>query len=404
MDIVIVAQYLGDLECLENTNGRFVYLGNMLSKDNNVEIVTTTFLHARKRQAKSIPDFYKKCKITALYEPGYPKNVCLQRFASHHKLAVNIKEYLAQRKKPDVIYAAVPSLSVASEAAKYCRRNHIRFIVDIQDLWPEAFKMVLHIPLISDAVFYPMNRQADKIYALADDIVAVSQTYADRALRVNEKCKEAKVVYLGTDKSVFDKYALPCLKSGVPDELKIAYVGSLGRSYDIASVIKAIQQVKSEQPLRLVVMGEGEMRQSLEEYAKACGITCTFTGNLPYPQMAECLSGCDIAVNPICKGSAGSIINKVGDYAMAGVPVVNTQESQEYQNLLEKYYAGINCKCEDVDDIAKALQLLADDETLRKEMADNSRRLGIDKFDRGTNYQKMVDCILRENTRGESRQ
>lgn len=400
MDIVIVAQYLGDLDCLEKTNGRFIYLGSMLSKDNEVEIITTTFLHARKCQAESIPDSFKGCKITAVYEPGYPKNVCLQRFASHHKLAVNIKEYLDKRKKPDVVYAAVPSLSAAWEAAQYCQRNHVRFIVDIQDLWPEAFKMVFHVPLISDAVFYPMKRQADQIYAFADEIIAVSQTYADRALHVNEKCKQATVVYLGTDKSVFDKYKLPCLQSDAADELKIAYVGSLSRSYDLASVIEAMKQIKSKRPLHLIVMGEGELRGRLEEHSRLCGVKCTFTGNLPYPQMAECLAGCDIAVNPIRKGSAGSIINKVGDYAMAGIPVVNTQESKEYQQLLELYHAGINCKCEDVNDIAQALQLLIDDETLRKEMADNSGKLGRDKFDRRTNYQKVVDCILRENTPG----
>lgn len=398
MDIVIVAQYLGDLEHLETTNGRFIYLSGMLTEENEVEIVTTTFLHSLKRQAEVVPDFFGGCKITALYEPGYPKNVCLKRLISHYILAKNIKKYLRQRKKPDVIYAAVPSLSVVYEVAKYCQSNKVRFIVDVQDLWPETFKMVFNIPLVSNAVFYPMKRRAEQIYALADKIAAVSQTYADRAMKVNKKCKDASVVYLGTDKKIFDKYALPRLQSDTADELKVAYVGSLSRGYDIVGVIKAMEQVKSQRPLRLVVMGEGELRQLLEEYAQACGIAYIFTGNLSYPQMAECLSGCDIAVNPVCKGSAVNIINKVGDYAMAGLPVLNTQESQEYQNLIEEYHAGINCKCEDVNDIAKALQSLINNETLRKQMADNSRRLGIDKFDRGTNYQKLVDCILRENT------
>lgn len=60
--------------------------------------------------------------------------------------------------------------------------------------------------------------------------------------------------------------------------------------------------------------------------------------------MVGLLCSCDIAVNPIKKGSAGSIINKVGDYAAAGIPVVNTQENLEYKNILEEYNAGINVK------------------------------------------------------------
>ncbi len=37
----------------------------------------------------------------------------------------------------------MPSLDVAKVAAKYAKENNIRFIIDIQDLWPEAFRMVL---------------------------------------------------------------------------------------------------------------------------------------------------------------------------------------------------------------------------------------------------------------------
>ena len=43
--------------------------------------------------------------------------------------------------------------------------------------------------------------------------------------------------------------------------------------------------------------------------------------------MVGMLGVCDIAVNSISKGAAQSIINKHGDYAAAGLPVVNTQES-----------------------------------------------------------------------------
>lgn len=202
MDIVIIAQYAGDMEHPEKYNGRFTYLAKMLSEGSrdSVELVTTTFMHDTKRQANDILKTYVGCKITALYEPGYPRNVCLKRFHSHHILAKNLKKYLMTRKKPDVVYAAVPSLDVAGAAAEYCQQNNIRFLLDIQDLWPEAFQMVFHVPLISDMIFAPMRKKADEIYSAADEIIAVSQTYANRALQVNKKCKSPYVVYLGTEK------------------------------------------------------------------------------------------------------------------------------------------------------------------------------------------------------------
>ena len=40
---------------------------------------------------------------------------------------------------------------------------------------------------------------------------------------------------------------------------------------------------------------------------------------MSYEDMVQTLVQCDIAVNPIIKGAAQSIINKVGDYAAAGL-------------------------------------------------------------------------------------
>lgn len=407
MDIVIIAQYIGDLEHLEKTNGRFIYLGGMLSEENEVEILTTTFLHGSKSQAQHIPASFQGCKITALYEPGYPKNVCLQRLASHHKLAKNIKKYLYQRKKPDVIYAAVPALSIAAETAKYCRRKHVKFIVDVQDLWPEAFQMVFHVPLLSNAVFYPMKKQADRIYALADEIIAVSQTYADRALSVSKKCQEAAVVYLGTAKHVFDEYAKAGMLLNVRykiireemqngsgrDTTRLVYVGTLGHSYDISVVLAALRELSNEEmkKVQFIVIGDGPKRKQFEQ--EAVGLPVIFTGMIPYMEMVWLLCRCDIAINPIKKGAAQSIINKHMDYAMAGLPVINTQECMEYRNLLEQYNCGINCQCENANSVARAIRYLMEKENIQKEMGKRHREMAEELFDRGRSYRKIVNKI-----------
>ena len=121
MDIVIVAQYLRDIENFEGNNSRFVYLAKMLISDkaNQVEIITSDFEHGKKQHFPCVGEL-TGIKVTVCHEPGYPKNVCLKRFISHKVLARNIKGYLETRKKPDVVYAAVPSLSVAEACSDYC--------------------------------------------------------------------------------------------------------------------------------------------------------------------------------------------------------------------------------------------------------------------------------------------
>ena len=391
MDIVIVSQYLRNIESLTENNSRFIYLAKLLVKNGNeVEIITSDFYHSTKRHFQSA-DKLSGIKITMQHESGYKKNISIKRFASHKELGKNIGKYLELRKNPDLVYCAVPSLDVAGQVAKFCAKEHVKFAVDIQDLWPEAFKMVVNIPVISDIIFMPMKNQANRIYQMADKIIAVSETYASRARFVNKKFLDSRVVYLGTEKKIFEQ-VIPKNETS-NDLIKIAYVGSMSASYDLNTVIDAISQMPNHANVKLIAMGDGSLREQFMQSAKKRRIQADFTGRLPYLEMVAKLKSCDIAVNPITKGSAGSIINKVGDYAMAGLPVVNTQESDEYRQLLDEYKAGINCQCESVDEVSEALELLIKDEQLRKTVAENSLRLGKERFDREQTYQEIINYI-----------
>ena len=396
MDIVIVSQYLRNIEYFESNNSRFVYIAKLLamSKNNNVEIITSDFNHTKKEKFNKIGKL-DGVKITACHEPGYPKNVCLKRFNSHKKLSKNIKEYLEKRKKPDIIYCAIPSLAVGKIVAQYAEKNGVRFVIDIQDLWPEAFKMVFKIPLLSNAIFYPMKRQANYIYKCADDIIAVSETYCNRALKVNKKVKKGLSVFLGTDLNYFDECAKKNKVEFDDDLVRIAYIGTLGHSYNIPIVIDAIRYLndKGINNLKFIIMGDGPLKEEFENYAEEKKVDCQFTGRLEYEKMVGLLCSCDIAVNPIKKGSAGSIINKVGDYAAAGLPVINTQENNEYRNLVEEYKIGFNCENNNSNDLAEKINILWNDEKSRKEFGNNNRKLAEKKFNRNRTYNEIVKLM-----------
>ncbi|MDN4605926.1 glycosyltransferase family 4 protein [Sporosarcina highlanderae] len=396
-DILIIAHFTqvpGEIG-----NGRFHYIAENIDKEkSSVEVVTTSFSHRTKsrriitnEQLNSI-----SYKLTILQEPGYKKNVSIKRFYSHYIMGKSLKRYFEKRKKPDVIYCSVPSLDVARIAANYAKKQGVRFIIDIQDLWPEAFKMVFNIPLISDILFYPMKKQANYIYSNADEIIAVSQTYADRALSVNNKCKEAHSVYLGTELAYFDKLVKENILLNKPkDEIWVAYIGTLGHSYDLYSVIDALAILKDNgiSNVKFIVMGDGPLRSKFENHANEKGIYTEFTGRLEYNKMIGILKSCDIAVNPIKAGSAGSIINKVGDYAAAGLPVLNTQESNEYKELVEYYRVGFNCKNGCSLDLYEKLLDLINDKNLREDMGRNNRELAEDLFNRGKTYRKISNLL-----------
>jgi glycosyltransferase involved in cell wall biosynthesis len=362
------------------------------------ELVTSGFFHAEKSQREKDSPAYDALpyRLTLLPEPSYTRNLSLKRIHSHAVFAKGVARYLKTRKRPDIVYCAVPSLSVARAVARWCGKNDLRLIVDVQDLWPEAFMMAFHIPVLRRPAFWPMKKQADFIYKSADKILAVSETYRDRALCVNRKDPEGLSVYLGTDLAQFDRYRHSAPKDKPTGAFRIAYVGTLGHSYDPGLIIKAIALLPSaiREDVLFVVMGDGPLRTEFERKAEETGVRADFTGLLPYPDMVRKLCVCDIAVNPIVKDAAQSIINKVADYAAAGLPVVNTQQNEEYRSLLSAYRAGINCS-QDAAEIASALQTLIQDPNLRREYGRNNRRLAEERFDRGKTYGKITELIDR---------
>lgn len=395
MRIIIIANFTLNLD--GEREGRFSYLMEALfERGHDTELVTTDFSHGRKRRRDEPRRDLYKTKIILCHEPGYKKNISIKRLFSHWIWGKNVYKYLKSIAKPELIYCAVPSLTVAKLAARYCQQNNVKFVTDVQDLWPEAFCMAIHNKLLQK-LFLPMKHNADKAYAASDLSVAVSDTYVNRTLSVNKKGIIGISVFLGNDGALFEsekgKYNVE--RNG--DELLLCYVGGLKDSYDIRCVIDAMAIVKTNkqfnQKVKFVVIGDGPYRLRFEQYAKERQISCTFLGNKPYTEMASLLCSCDMCINPIVKGSAASIINKVGDYALSGLPVINTQESPEYRALIDEYQCGINCECSNAEQVADAVVKLASDKDLRNRMSEGSRRLAKEKFDRRNTYMKIIEAV-----------
>ncbi len=378
----------------EKSSNRYRELGELLSKEPDIEleVITSKFYQRTYEYRTNLEELAASCsfKVTFVDERSYHKSICVNRLLASLDFAKNVLKYIKSQPKPDLIYQVVPTLDVANLVSKYAKKNDIPLIIDIQDLWPEAFKMAISIPVISDIMFAPFLLKANSIYSRADAVCAVSQTYVDRALQVNKHCKSTQAVYIGINLPVFDENVKnnPYPKS---DKITLAYCGSLSKSYDIRLVIDALAIM--DNPPHFLIMGGGNDLEPLKLYAKEKNVDVTFTGFLPYEEMCGMLCSCDITINPILGSSVASIINKHGDYAACGLPVINTQNSQEYCGLVEDYNMGFNCVGQGAEALAQKIKILCEDENLRKDMGKNARRCAEEKFNRINTYPKLVKLI-----------
>lgn len=387
--IWIVTHFCSDFE--SKGNNRFNYLAKLLAeKGYQIEFITSDFSHVKKkpRTADAADPSYH---VSLVHEPGYQKNVSLKRIYSHRVFGKNLKQLFTRLEKPNVVYLAVPSLDAGKVTIDYCKANRIAVVIDVQDLWPEAFCIAAKRFFIPEWVFSPMKKTANYIYKHADAVIAVSDTYLHRANLVR-KSTAGQCIYIGTDLSVFDNY--PDTQMEKPSgETWIAYVGTLGSSYDLRIAIEAVRILvnKGLTRFRFKVFGDGPDLEQLTGLAK--GLPVDFLGRVLYKDLAGLIRKCDIAVNPLVKGAAQSIINKHADYAAAGLPVVSNQECPEYRKLLEDYSCGINCPPADAQAFAGGLEQLLNDPQLCSQMGRYSRKMAEERFHRAYTYLQIIDTI-----------
>lgn len=374
----------------EKGNHRYCYLADLLKDKYHVEILTSDFIHTKKTHREIVKE--SGYKVFLLHEPGYRTNVSIGRVISHKVFEKKVVDFLRTSERPDLIYIGLPPIGLAKAIIKYAKKNNIKTIIDIQDMWPESFEFLF--PFVKWRMFDFLRNDADYVYKNANQVIAVSETYVQRALRVRNDNIKGLSVYLGTDKCNFDLFAQNT-KPLDDGKIHIAYVGTLGASYDLKLLIDTVSSlpIKIQNKIVCEFLGSGPEKKELERYSTEKNVTAVFYGRIPYEDMVKKLVQCDIAINFIKYGTMQSIINKVGDYAMAGLPVINTQNNNEYRRLIDEYRCGINCKNGSGEEVSNVIEKLISDIELRKELGRNNRKLGEDLFDRAKTYPAIVDLI-----------
>ena len=380
---------------------RFRYLCEFLVKKGyEVDLITTTFQHWEKKQRdlESVDQKSYPFGIKFIYEPEYRKNIDLRRVRSHKIAAENLRKLLEKEGDYDLIYAEIPPNDVALAAAEYAHRNKIPFVADVNDLWPEAMRMVFDIPIVSDLLFYPLKRDAEKVYSLTSGVIGTSDEYRDRPFLNQKRDVLKETVYVGNEISVFDREAEQHADEVQKEEgtFWVTYAGTIGTSYDIRTMVLAAEELmkQGKTKIRFQILGDGPTREMLENLAKERKIqNVKFTGYVPYEQMAAYLVKSDVLINSFVRKAPQSIVTKIGDYLAAGKPMINTCMSPEFRKKVEQDGFGINIEPEDVRELVNAVEWMYENEAERNDMGNRARKIAEEQFDRPVSYGKIEAMI-----------
>lgn len=379
---------------------RFRKLAEMLvAAGFEVDLITSSFQHWEKAQRDKTRECYKGLPYNIVFidEPGYQKNLDLHRINSHRVAARNISAWFAQDPwRYDLIYSEIPPNDVALACAEAAQVAGVPFVADINDLWPEAMRMAVNIPVISDIAFHPFERDARKVYQMLSAAVGTSDEYAARPAKDRTEPYPHVTVYVGNDLAVFDKgvrtYASEIEKP--LGQVWVSYAGTLGTSYDLSTLIKASALLKEACPqLRVKILGDGPDRAALEQETAVLCAPVDFLGYQDYLHMAAYLDKSDIVVNSLVRAAPQSIVTKIGDYLASRSPIINTGSSPEFCRKVNADGFGVNVVAEDADALSHVIKRLTLNSSMRKMMATKGRAIAENEFDQSHAYLEIVHLV-----------
>jgi glycosyltransferase involved in cell wall biosynthesis len=345
----------------------------------------------------------ERFKIRLVPTPGYQKNISLLRVIRDIYFAQRAFLFGKKILAPDCIISAEPPLFSGTASQKLANYHRCPIIFDQMDLWPELFESIFGSvcrPLIH-ILLYPIYLHRKKFYNKCEGIIALAQPNLDLALREAPRLKDCphEIVYNGIDVQAFRaQMQLPLPKSiqltqKRNNEIWAVFAGSLGPTYDIATMLKAASWCERRKlPIRFIIAGDGPLKGIVESsiLTKPHGLV-SYIGKLSPLHLPRLYEMCDIGLSTYTWRSNVEMPDKFYDYTAAGLAIINSLRG-EVREIIENKRLGLQYIPNDPISLGLAIEKLCADHELLKEIRRNSFSAAI-VFDRKNQYARVVHLV-----------
>jgi len=292
--------------------------------------------------------------------PLYPNHdqSAIKRVLNYLSFAASALIYgLFMAKRPDVIYAYHPPLTVGVVASIIRLFRRIPVIYDIQDMWPDTLSvtgMINNQPTLSAvaAVCQWVYRRVDRLTVLSPGF---------RRLLVQRGVPESKieVIYNWADES---SLAAPVgsLPTDFPDKERfcILFAGNIGKAQALDAVLGAAKRLQSLAPkVCFVLLGGGVEVARLQLQAQVMELdNVFFFPPVPMAEVGTYLNAADVLLVHLRKDPLFEITipSKTQAYMASGKPLLMAVEGDAAM-LVREADSGRVVKSEDAEDLAQAV-------------------------------------------------
>jgi colanic acid biosynthesis glycosyl transferase WcaI len=262
------------------------------------------------------------------------------------------------------------------------RKRGTRFLLWTMDLYPEI-AVALSV-LKKDSLLHNITKRISaKLYKRADAIISLGEIMSKRLLEAGADQNKILTVHNWVPGEVikppkdesFNKFKS---EHGLTDKLVYMYSGNLGMGHELEIIFEALMHMDAPGdniPIRMVFVGKGKMRASLERLAANLNIDWVdFVDPVPLNELSDTIAAGDVHIVSQKPGTEGLIVpSKIYGILAAGRPSIFIGPPEcEVANILKESGSGIQVEHDDISALAEALQDLSDP-SKRKGMGNKAR-------------------------------
>lgn len=327
--------------------------------------------------------------------PLYPSHnkSKIGRIANYISFAFSSLFYgLIFAKRPDVIYAYHPPLTVSISAAIIKLFRRVPVILDIQDMWPETLKAT---GMISNPRFLGfVSKICNLIYSSVTKIVVLSSGFKKLLVAKGVPGSKIEIIHNWADENAIRHISDETLKEFENiDGFKVLFAGNIGQAQGLAVVLNAALLLKDHIPkIHFIILGRGLQLDDLKSRAKELNLyNVHFIPAVGREVIGSFLGSADALLIHLNSDPLFEITipGKTQAYMAAGKPIIMGVNG-DASNLLSMADCGVCFEPEKSDalaDAVKTLMLLSEPEI--KRLGENAEKfyfenlsvkVGVDRF------------------------